>query len=170
MADRFGGMEAEGLRRMYDIREAGSLDGFLLPRHSLCVLHRPVWRPWEERTYVDASPGGRVRLVKVIGRDRRGASDELLLGLCGPGDQGYYRQKLDENLKSPFLFAAWTRGRHRFRLIRERQIVAEFSAFEEALTAYLPGGFTPAYSLERRPPTDEPAFDSDGFEFGDGIG
>lgn len=120
--------------------------------------------------YVDASPGGRVRLIKVAGHGRRGASDELLLGICGPGDQGYYRQKLDENLKSPFLFAAWKRGRHGFRLIRERRIMADFSAFEEALTAYLSGGFTPAYALERRPPTDETAFDPDGFEFGNGIG
>ena len=153
-----------------DIREAGLLAKFLLPRHSLCVLHRPVWRPFAERTPVDAFPGGRVRLIKVVGHDRRGASDELLLGICGPDDQGYYRQKLDENLKSPFLFATWKRGRHRFRLIRERQTMAHFSAFEEALAAYFPGGFTPAYSLERRPPTDDPAFDPDGFEFGNGIG
>ncbi len=169
MADRFGGMEAEELRRVYNIREAGSLAGFLLPGHSLCVLHRPVWRPWEERTAVDASPGGRVRLIKVVGHDRRGAFDELLLGLCGPDDQGYYRQKLDENLKSPFLFATWKRGCHGFRLIRERQTMAHFSAFEEALAAYLPAGFMPVYSLERRKITEDPVFDPDSLEIGDGI-
>ena len=152
----------------YNIRAVASLVGFLLPGCSLCVVHRPVWRPFEERTPVDASPGGRVRLVKIVGHDRRGVTDEVLLGICDSEDQGYYRCKLDQNLTSSFLFITWKRGRHGFRLIRERRTAAEFATFAAALAAYLPRGFTPEYALEPKRAA-EPVFEPDGFELGDGI-
>ena len=151
------------LRQIYDIREVNSLAEFLLPGHSLCIIHSPEWRVFRERKHID----GRVRLITVRGHNRQGKTDELLLGICAPEDQGYYRHKLDQNLKSPFLFAAWKRGTHGFRLIRERRTAAYFPDFEEALAAYLPRGFVPECSLERKELAEQ-VFDSDSLEIGDG--
>ena len=152
------------LRQIYDIREVNSLAEFLPPGHSLCIIHNPEWREFREREHID----GRVRLVTVKGHNLQGEPDELLLGICDPEDQGYYRHKLDRNLKSPFLFAAWKRGAHGFRLIQERQTAARFPNIEAALAAYLPDGFIPECSLEEKTPDNEHIFDPDGLEIGDG--
>ncbi len=165
MADK---TEMAAGREGYDIRAVASLEDYLSAGYSLCVVHHPVWQVFEERAAVDASPGGRVRLVKIVGHDRQGAADEVLLGICGSDDQGYYRHKLDQNLTSPFLFITWKRGRHGFRLIRERRTAAAFATFAAALAVYLPDGFTPEYALEPKR-ADETGFDPDGFELGDGI-
>ena len=126
--------DLDALRQIYDIRGVKSLADFLLPCHSLCLVHRPEWRDFEEREFIDAykvgGSGGRVRLVIVKGHNRQDEPDEILLGICGPDDQGYYRHKLDVNLKSSFLFATWQRGAHGFRSIRDRRILASFSTFE----------------------------------------
>ena len=151
-------------RQFYDIREVKSLAEFLLPGHSLCIIHDPAWREFRERKHID----GRVRLITVRGHTRQGEPDELLLGICGPEDQGYYRHKLDQNLKSSFLFASWKHGAHGFRLIQERQTTACFPDFEAALAAYLPDGFTPECSLEEKTLDNEHIFDPDGLEIGDG--
>ena len=95
----------DSLRQIYDIRAVNSLAEFLLPGHSLCI-HHPEWRDFEECEFVDASKvggtGGRVRLVKIRGRSGSGKPDELLLGICGPDDQGYYRHKLESEVSLPF--------------------------------------------------------------------
>ena len=162
----------DSFRQIYDIREVKSLADFLLPGHSLCIIHSPEWREFRKREFVDAAKlggiGGRVRLVKVRGHQHQGEPDELLLGICGPEDQGYYRQKLDINLKSPFLFATWKRESHEFKLIRERQTVACFSTLDEALAAYLANGFIPECSMEEKELNDEHICDPDGLHFEDG--
>ena len=146
--------DLDSLRQIYDIREVNSLAEFLLPGHSLCIIHDPVWREFQAREYVDAArvggTGGRVRLITVQGHSRQGLPDKVLLGICGPDDQGYYRQKLDKNLKSSFLFATWKHEAHGFRLIRDRQAITFFPSFDEALTAYFPDGFIPEYSREEK--------------------
>ena len=141
-------------RELYDIHEVKSLAEFLLPEHSLCIVHNPEWREFKERENVEAArvggTGGRVRLITVQGHNRQGFPDKVLLGICGPEDQGYYRQKLDQNLKSSFLFATWKHEAHGFRLIRDRQAITFFPSFDEALTAYFPDGFIPEYSREEK--------------------
>ena len=147
-------IDLDSLRQIYDIREVNSLAEFLLPGQSLCIIHNPKWREFQEREYVDAArvggTGGRVRLITVQGHNRQGLPDKVLLGICGPDDQGYYRQKLDKNLKSSFLFATWKRGRHEFRLVRGRQAITFFPMFDDALAAYFPDGFIPEYSREEK--------------------
>ena len=146
MAAFIENFDLDSLRQIYDIRKLNSLAEFLLPGHSLCIVHNPEWREFRERERID----GRVRLVTVRGHNLQGEPDELLLGICGPDDQGYYRQKLDKNLKSSFLFATWKRGRHEFRLVRDRQTITFFPSFDEALAAYFPDGFIPEYSREEK--------------------
>ena len=138
--------DLDSLRQIYDIRKLNSLAEFLLPGHSLCIVHNPEWREFRERERID----GRVRLVTVRGHNLQGEPDELLLGICGLDDQGYYRQKLDKNLKSSFLFATWKRGCHEFRLVRDRQVITFFPTFDDALAAYFPDGFIPEYSREEK--------------------
>ena len=157
-------IDLDFLRQFCDIREVKSLAEFLLPGHSLCIIHSPEWREFRERKHID----GRVRLVTVRGHNRQGEPDELLLGICGPEDQGYYRHKLDQNLESPFLFATWKRGTHEFRLIQEQQPTACFPSLDEALAAYLPDGFIPECSLEDKRSTSEHVFDPDCLYIGDG--
>ena len=159
------GFDFDALRQIYDIHEADSLVGFLLTGRSLCLIHGPEWRTFREREHID----GRLRLITVRGHDRQGGPDELLLGICGPEDQGYYRHKLDKNLRSPFLFAAWKHEAHEFRLIRERQTIAYFSALEEALAAYLPGEFVPEYSLEQKASAEEQVSDPESLNIGEGL-
>jgi len=157
-------------RQFYDIREVKSLAKFLLPGHSLCIIRDPEWREFRERENVKTSKtvtaGGCVQLFR--GHNLHDEPDELLLGICGPEDQGYYRHKLDQNLKSPFLFAAWKSGAHGFRLIQERQTTACFPDFEAAIATYLPDGFIPECSLEEKTLDNEHIFDPDGLEIGDG--
>ena len=172
MATYTNGIDLDFLRQFCDIRAVNSLAEFLLPGHSLCIIHSPEWREFRERENVKTSKtvtaGGCVQLFTVRGHNRQGNPDELLLGICGPEDQGYYRHKLDQNLKSPFLFAAWKRGAHGFRLIQERQTTACFPDFEAALATYLPDGFIPECSLEEKVLDNKGIFDSDGLEIGDG--
>ena len=172
MATYTDDIDLDSLRQIYDIRAVNSLAEFLLPGQSLCIIHNPKWREFKEREYVDAvrvgGTGGRVRLITVQGHNRQGLPDKVLLGICGPEDQGYYRHKLDQNLKSPFLFAAWKRGAHGFRLIQERQTAARCPNIEAALAAYLPDGFIPECSLEEKALDNKGIFDPDGLEIGDG--
>ena len=109
-----------------------------------------------------------MRLITVRGHNLHDEPDELLLGICGPDDQGYYRNKLDKNLKSPFLFASWKHGDHEFRLIQGQQTTACFSDIESALATYLPDGFIPECSLEEKALDNKGIFDPDGLEIGDG--
>ena len=166
-------IDLDFLRQFCDIREVKSLAEFLLPGYSLCIIHGPEWREFRERENVRTSKtvttGGCVRLVTVRGHNRQGKQDELLLGICGPEDQGYYRHKLDKNLESPFLFTTWKRGDHEFRLIQEKHTTACFPSLDEALAAYLPDGFIPECSLEDKWSTSEHVFDPDCLYIGDGV-
>ena len=154
MATFLGETDESVFRELYDIRKLNSLAEFLLPEHSLCLVHCPEWRKFKEREYVEAArvggTGGRVRLITVQGHNRQGLPDKVLLGICGPEDQGYYRRKLDKNLKSSFLFATWKHEAHGFRLIRDRQTITFFPTFDDALAAYFPDGFIPEYSREEK--------------------
>lgn len=164
-------IDLDFLRQFYDIHEVKSLAGFLQPEHSLCLVHCPEWREFKKREYVDVSrvggTGGRMRLIAVRGHDRQGLPDEVLAGICGPNDQGYYRQKLDNDLKSSFLFATWKRDRHEFRLVRDRQVITFFPTFDDALAAYFPDGFIPEHSIETKqlPEVNDP----ESLNFGEGI-
>ena len=164
MAAYTNGIYLDFLRQIYDIRAVNSLAEFLLPGHSLCIINNPEWREFRERERID----GRVQLITVRGHNNHDEPDELLLGICGPDDQGYYRNKLDKNLKSPFLFASWKHGDHEFRLIQGQQTTACFSDIESALAAYLPDGFIPECSLEEKVLDNKGIFDPDGLEIGDG--
>ena len=44
--------DLDSLRQIYDIREVKSLAEFLLPGHSLCIIHSPEWREFRERENV----------------------------------------------------------------------------------------------------------------------
>ena len=156
--------DLDSLRQIYDIREMNSLAEFLLPGHSLCIINNPEWREFRERERID----GRVQLFTVRGHNNHDEPDELLLGICGPEDQGYYRHKLDQNLKSPFLFATWKHEALGFRLIQEQYLTAFFPTFDEALAAYLPDGFIPECSLEEKALDNELIFDPDCLYIGDG--
>lgn len=164
MATFLGETDESVFRELYDIREVNSLAEFLLPEHSLCIIHNPEWREFRERERID----GRVRLITVRGHNRQGLPDKVLLGICSPEDQGYYRQKLDQNLKSSFLFATWKHETHGFRLIRDRQAITFFPTFDNALGAYFPDGFIPGCYLEEKSLDNEHIFDPDGLEIGDG--
>ena len=154
----------DSLRQIYDIRAVNSLAEFLLPGHSLSIIHNPKWRKFRARKHID----GRMQLITVRGHNLHDEPDELLLGICGPEAQGYYRHKLDQNLKSPFLFATWKRGAHGFRLIQERQTTARFPDIEAALAAYLPDGFIPECSMEEKDLDNKGISAPDGLEIGDG--
>jgi len=171
MATYTDDIDLDSLRQIYDIREGSSLAEFLLPGHSLCIIHNPEWREFKERESVDAArvggTGGRVRLITVQGHNRQGLPDKVLLGICSPEDQGYYRHKLDKNLKSSFLFATWKRGCHEFRLVRDRQVITFFPTFDDALGAYFPDGFIPEYSEEAKQLPE--LCDPESLNFGEGI-
>ena len=44
--------DLDSLRQIYDIRAVNSLAEFLLPRHSLSIIHNPKWRKFRERENV----------------------------------------------------------------------------------------------------------------------
>ena len=63
---------------------------------------------------------------------------------------GYIKSKLDQTLYSPFLFISWKqKGFHTFKLVKERQTLAEFPDFQSALETYFPDGFIPEKSYRR---------------------
>ena len=45
-------IDLDFLRQIYDIRAVNSLAEFLLPGHSLCIIHDPEWREFRERENV----------------------------------------------------------------------------------------------------------------------
>ena len=42
-------IDFDSLRQICDIREVKSLAEFLLPGHSLCIIHNPEWREFRRR-------------------------------------------------------------------------------------------------------------------------
>lgn len=124
---------------LYTIRPVDNLQQFLEERHSLCLVHKPVFRAKNT-----------VEMTRVDGFDCTGRKDQVWLGKRDLSDQGFLRCKLDRILSSPFLFASWKKsGHHEIKIIQNRKELARFNTFHEALHTYLPNGFLPTYSYTR---------------------
>ena len=136
-------------RDIYVIDEVKSLSAFLKPERSLCLVHDPVWS------------SGSPELLRVSGRRRNGEPDNVYLAEAPPSsphvssvqrDPGYYRCLLGKVLASPFLFASGKKsGCHQVSIVKKGHDPIRFNSFDEALNAYLPEGFIPAYSFRRKP-------------------
>ena len=125
---------------IYEITPVSSLYQFLQSKQSLCIVHNPQW-----------NGNGGEEMLRVNGLNNHGELEKVYLDSCSLADQGWLKNRLDKKLDSPFLFMAWkTRGVHTFRLIRQRETIAEYSDFESALNAYFPSGFTPQHSYRRK--------------------
>ena len=75
---------------------------------------------------------------------------KVYLDSCSERDQGRLKCELDRILHSSFLFISWKqKGYHIFKMIKERQTVAEFPNLETALETYFPDGFVPERSYRR---------------------
>lgn len=125
---------------IYAIEEVKSLNTLLEEKHSLCLVHAPVFRK-----------RGDFEMIRVGGYNEAGDPDKIWFGKCGLAEQGYLRCKLDRVLSSPFLFATWKKsGHHEIRIIHNHNELGRFQNFDDALKAYLPDGFRPTYSYTRK--------------------
>ena len=123
-------------RDIYEIKEVSSLAEFLKPENSLCIFKAPF-------------EGTRPEMTRIEGKNRFGEPVRIYLECCSK-DLGYIKSKLDKTLYSPFLFISWKqKGFHTFKLVKERQTLAEFPDFQSALDAYFPAGFIPEKSYRR---------------------
>ncbi len=125
-------------RDIYAIEDVTSLESFLLPEHSLCIVHQPKHQIPE--------------MTRVEGKNAAGEADRVYLCNCGLRDLGYVKNKLDLSLKeSPFLFISWKQaGHHTYWIFQNREVIGEYPDFASALGAYLPAGFTPEKSYIRK--------------------
>ena len=122
---------------IYDIREVTSLAEFLKNNSSLCIVKTPF-------------DGSIVEMTRVEGKNSQGEPARIYLGCCSEKNQGYLKSKLDRTLHSAYLFIAWKqKGYHTFKLVKERQVIAEFTDFQSALDAYFSDGFVPEKSYRR---------------------
>jgi|GEM_PF-6588486 len=122
---------------IYDIQPVSSLSEFLESHSSLCIVKAPY-------------EGSIVEMTRIMGRNQRGEPMRVYLDSCSERDQGRLKCELDRILHSSFLFISWKQqGYHVFKMIKERQTVAEFPDFERALDAYFPDGFVPEKSYRR---------------------
>ena len=123
-------------RDIYEIKEVSSLAEFLKPENSLCIVKAPF-------------DGTRPEMIRIDGKDKNGEPMRIYLDNCSR-DLGYLKSKLDRTLYSPFLFISWKqKGFHTFKLVKERQTLAEFPDFQSALEVYFPDGFIPEHSYRR---------------------
>ena len=121
---------------IYEIKEVSSLEEFLKEHSSLCIVKAPF-------------EGTRPEMTRIEGKNRFGEPMRIYLESCSK-DLGYIKNKLDKTLYSPFLFISWKqKGFHTFKLVKERQTLAEFPDFQSALDAYFPAGFIPEKSYRR---------------------
>ena len=121
---------------IYEIKEVSSLAGFLKEHSSLCIVKAPF-------------EGTRPEMTRIEGKNRFGEPVRIYLECCSK-DLGYIKSKLDRTLYSPFLFISWKqKGCHTFKLVKERQTLAEFPDFQSALDTYFPDGFIPEKSYRR---------------------
>ena len=121
---------------IYEIKEVSSLEEFLKEHSSLCIVKAPF-------------EGTRSEMTRIEGKNRFGEPVRIYLECCFK-DLGYIKSKLDRTLYSPFLFISWKqKGFHTFKLVKERQTLAEFPDFQSALEAYFPDGFIPEKSYRR---------------------
>ncbi|MBE6375703.1 MAG: hypothetical protein E7050_04465 [Lentisphaerae bacterium] len=123
-------------RDIYEIKEVSSLAEFLKPENSLCIVKTPF-------------EGTRPEMIRIDGKDKNGEPMRIYLDNCSR-NLGYLKSKLDRTLYSPFLFISWKqKGFHTFKLVKERQTLAEFPDFQSALEVYFPDGFIPEHSYRR---------------------
>ena len=123
-------------RDIYEIRKVFSLEEFLKPENSLCIVKAPF-------------EGTRPEMTRIEGKDKNGEPMRIYLDNCSR-DLGYLKSKLDKSLRSAYLFISWKqKGFHTFKLVKERQTLAEFPDFQSALEDYFPDGFTPENSFRR---------------------
>ena len=123
-------------RDIYEIKEVSSLAEFLKPENSLCIVKAPF-------------EGTRPEMIRIDGKDKNGEPMRIYLDNCSR-NLGYLKSKLDRTLYSPFLFISWKqKGFHTFKLVKERQTLAEFPDFQSALEVYFPDGFIPEPSYRR---------------------
>ena len=123
-------------RDIYEIKEVSSLAEFLKPENSLCIVKAPF-------------EGTRPEMIRIDGKDKNGEPMRIYLDNCSR-DLGYLKSKLDRTLYSPFLFISWKqKGFYTFKLVKERQTLAEFPDFQSALEVYFPDGFIPEHSYRR---------------------
>ena len=123
-------------RDIYEIKEVSSLAEFLKPENSLCIVKAPF-------------EGTRPEMIRIDGKDKNGEPMRIYLDNCSR-NLGYLKSKLDRTLYSPFLFISWKqKGFHTFKLVKERQTLAEFPDFQSALEVYFPDGFIPEHSYRR---------------------
>ena len=123
-------------RDIYEIKEVSSLAEFLKPENSLCIVKAPF-------------EGTRPEMTRIEGKDKNGEPMRIYLDNCSR-NLGYLKSKLDRTLYSPFLFISWKqKGFHTFKLVKERQTLAEFPDFQSALEVYFPDGFIPEHSYRR---------------------
>ena len=123
-------------RDIYEIKEVSSLAEFLKPENSLCIVKAPF-------------EGTRPEMIRIEGKVKNGEPMRIYLDNCSR-DLGYLKSKLDRTLYSPFLFISWKqKGFHTFKLVKERQTLAEFPDFQSALEVYFPDGFIPGHSYRR---------------------
>ena len=121
---------------IYEIKEVSSLEEFLKEHSSLCIVKAPF-------------DGTRPEMIRIEGKNRFGEPVRIYLECCSK-DLGYIKNKLDKTLYSPFLFISWKqKGFHTFKLVKERQTLAEFPDFQSALDTYFPDGFIPENSFRR---------------------
>ena len=121
---------------IYEIKEVSSLEEFLKEHSSLCIVKAPF-------------EGTRPEMTRIEGKNRFDEPVRIYLECCSK-DLGYIRSKLDRTLYSPFLFISWKqKGFHTFKLVKERQTLAEFPDFQSALDTYFPDGFIPEKSYRR---------------------
>lgn len=125
-------------RDIYEITPVSSLNEFLKPHHSLCIVKAPY-------------EGTIVEMTRLMGHDRHGEPMRVYADSCSERDQGYLKGRLDRHLLSSFLFISWrAKGFHTFRLVEQRKTLAEFPDFASALEAYFPAGFIPEKCYKRK--------------------
>ena len=123
-------------RDIYEIKVVSSLADFLKEHSSLCIVKTPF-------------EGTRPEMTRIEGKNCFGEPMRIYLECCSK-DLGYIKSKLDRTLYSPFLFISWKqKGFHTFKLVKERQTLAEFPDFQSALDACFPDGFIPENSFRR---------------------
>ncbi|MBQ9336113.1 MAG: hypothetical protein IJS14_02295 [Lentisphaeria bacterium] len=123
---------------IYEITPVSSLTEFLEPHSSLCIVKTPF-------------EGSIAEMMRIMGKDWLGKPMRVYLGLCSENDQGRLKCKLDQTLRSPFLFISWkAKGHHVFKMVKERRTLAEFPDFHSALDTYFPDGFLPEKCYRRQ--------------------
>ena len=123
---------------VYDITPLESMNDLLIPETSLCIVKSPCWDEticWMHDHWNE---------FHIRGISNLGAEVRLEVYQGHIHDLGRYKSRLDKHLLSAFLFVSWRkRGGHTFKMVQQREFIAEFPDFDSAMVAYMPEGFTP---------------------------